>query len=249
MAGHSKWANIKHRKSAQDAKRGKAFTKVIKEISVAVKEGGPDPEMNPRLRLAIQKAKSVNLPKDTMERAIKKASGADSDDYIETTYEGYAPNGVAVFVEVTTDNLNRTVASVRSIFNKYGGSMGVNGSVDYLFERKGVFTLEAEERDEEELLLELIDAGVQEVEKEDDLMIITCAFEDYGNVSSALEEMDIEPKNSELSRIPTTTTELDVSQAMTVLKLIDKLEDDDDVANVFHNLEMTDDLAAALEDN
>lgn len=249
MAGHSKWANIKHRKSAQDAKRSKMFTKVIKELTVAAREGGPDPEMNPRLRLAVQKAKSVNLPKETMERAIKKATGEDGTEYTEVTYEGYAPHGIAVFVECMTDNTNRSVASVRSIFSKHGGSLGVNGSVDYLFERKGVFTIEAEGRNVDELLLEIIDAGVEEVEQEDEIMVITCPMEDFGNVSSKLEELGIEPKNSELSRIPLTTIKLEVDQAREALQLVEKLEDDDDVQNVFHNIEMTDELANALADD
>lgn len=246
MAGHSKWANIKHRKSAQDAKRSKIFTKVIKELTVASKEGGVDPEMNPRLRLAIQKAKEANLPKDTMERAIKKGSGADAENYEEVTYEGYGPGGVAVFVEAMTDNINRTVANLRMYLTKSGGSLGTNGSVAYMFERKAVFTVDSEGRDEEELLLELIDAGVEEVENEGEIFVITSGFEDYGSVSSKLEEMGITPKSTELSRIPTTTTALDLDGSQKVLKLIDSLEDDDDVQNVYHNLELTDELLTAL---
>lgn len=248
MAGHSKWANIKHRKGAQDAKRSKIFTKLIKEITIATKEGGADSDMNPRLRLAIQKAKAANVPKDTIERAINKGSGADGTNYEEITYEGYGPNGVAVFVECTTDNNNRTVSNMRSYFSKNGGSMGNNGSVAFMFERKGVFTLNKEgiALDEDDLQLELIDGGAEDIEAEDEIFVVTCPIEEYGNVSNKLEELGIEPASSELSRIPTTTVALDVDSAQKVLKLIDKIEDDDDVQAVFHNLEMTDALAEAL---
>ena len=179
MAGHSKWANIKHRKGAQDKKRAKQFTRAIKEITVAVKDGGgPDPETNPTLRNAIANAKGVNMPKDTIQRAIKKASGADAENYETVTFEGYGPHGIAIFVECTTDNTNRTVASVRSIFTKGGGSLGTNGSLEFLFDRKGVFLLEKEklEMDIEALELELIEAGATEVEDNDDILVI---YTDY----------------------------------------------------------------------
>ena len=170
MAGHSKWANIKRRKGAQDAKRGKAFTKLIKELTVAAKNGGADPEANPRLRLAIQNAKGANMPKDNIERAINKGAGSDSEDYIDTTYEGYGSHGVAVFVETTTDNLNRTVSAVRAAFSKYGGSLGTNGSLEFIFDRKGVFTFpEPQGNDLDELTLELIDGGADEIEMADGL--------------------------------------------------------------------------------
>ena len=248
MAGHSKWANIKHRKAAQDAKRSKVFTKLLKEITVAAREGGPDEESNARLRLAVRTAKKNSVPKDTIERAVKKGAGGDGGDYKEVTYEGYAPNGVAVFVEAATDNINRTVANVRSIFNKSGGNLGTNGSVDYMFERKGVFTIKEEDvsLDEDDFMLEVIDGGAEDVEHEEGFYIITCALEDYGNVNSKLEELNVEAENSELSRIPMNTIELGVEDAQKVLKVIDKLEDDDDVQKVFHNLEMTDALAEAL---
>ena len=239
MAGHSKWANIKRRKGAQDAKRGKQFTKVIKEIHVAVKTGGDDPDGNPRLRLAIQSAKAVNMPKDNVERAIKKASGADSADYIETTYEGYAPHGVAVMLECATDNNTRTVQNVRSVFNKYGGSLGTNGSVDYLFETKGVFTLKLPENyNEEELMLEIIDAGAEDVEFEEDMAVVTCAKDDFGNMQKKLDGMDVEIENGELQRIPGTTVELGDEEFKSVMKLIDAMEDDDYVQKVYHNLEI-----------
>ena len=251
MAGHSKWANIKHRKGAQDKKRAKQFTRAIKEITVAVKEGGgPDPEANPALRNAIQNAKGVNMPKDTIERAIKKASGADADNYEMVTFEGYGPNGIAIFVEATTDNTNRTVASVRSIFSKNGGSLGTNGSLEFLFDKKGVFVLEKEniETELEELELELIEGGASSFDKEDDYLTVYTDFNDFGMMSSKLEELKIEPKNSEVQRIPLNTTELPVEDAIKILNLIEKFEDDDDVQNVYHTLEVTDELIEKMEE-
>lgn len=247
MAGHSKWANIKHRKGAQDAKRGKIFTKLIKEITVSAREGGPDPDTNPRLRLAIQNAKGQNLPKDNIERAIKKATGSDAVEYFELTYEGYGPSGVAVFVECATDNQNRTVAAVGSIFTKGGGSLGVNGSVDYMFERKGIFLVKLEEGfDEDELTLEFIDGGAEEVEFNEGYAHVTCAMEDFGNMQSKLEEMSLEAENAELQRIPTTTVELSDEDFEKAMKLIDMLEDDDDVQKVYHNIEASDEQMATL---
>jgi len=241
MAGHSKWANIKHRKGAQDARRGKIFTKLIKEISVAARTGGPDIDTNPRLRLAVQNAKGQNMPKDNIERAIKKATGTDGTDYIEITYEGYGPNGVAIFVECMTDNLNRTVSSVRSLFSKYGGSLGTNGSVEYMFEQKGIFTILPEDGfDEDETTLELIDGGAEEVEYEEGYLSVSCARDDFGNLQKKIEEMGLKPENSELQRLPTTTVSLDDDGFAKVMKLIDAFEDDDDVQKIYHNIEMTD---------
>lgn len=240
MAGHSKWANIKRRKGAQDARRAKTFTKLIKEITVAAREGGGDPDGNPRLRLAIQNAKGANMPKDTIERAIHKGAGADGDDYHEVTYEGYASHGVAVFVECTTDNLNRTVSSVRSLFNKYGGSLGKNGSVEYMFDRKGVFSFQVPDGlEEDEFMLEVIDAGAEDVGFEEGYVQVTCAMEDFGSVQQKLDEMGIEVENAELQRIPTNTVELDDDAFLNVMKLIEALEDDDDVAKVYHNMEIS----------
>ncbi|MCX2745225.1 YebC/PmpR family DNA-binding transcriptional regulator [Mangrovivirga sp. M17] len=240
MAGHSKWANIKRRKGAQDAKRGKIFTKLIKEIHIAVKEGGsPDPDANPRLRLAVQNAKGVNMPKDNIERAIKKAAGEDATEYTEHTYEGYAPHGIAVFVETMTDNLNRTVAAVRAAFTKYGGSLGTNGSLDFIFDRKGVFIFKKPEgMDKESLELEVIDAGAEEVEEHDEFITVYTAMEDFGSMQSKLEELGIETETSELQRIPKTTTELGDEDLQSVWKLIEALEDDDDVQKVYHNLDI-----------
>ncbi len=251
MAGHSKWANIKHRKGAQDKKRAKQFTRAIKEITVAVKEGGgPDPEANPALRNAISNAKGVNMPKDTIERAIKKASGADAENYELVTFEGYGPNGIAIFIECTTDNTNRTVASVRSIFSKNGGNLGTNGSLEFLFDKKGVFVIEKEkiEMDLEEFELELIEGGATKFEKDDEFLTVFTEFTDFGLMSAKLEELEIEPKNSEVQRIPLNTVSLPVDDAKKILDLIDKFEEDDDVQNVYHNLEITDELIDEIED-
>lgn len=245
MAGHSKWANIKHRKGAQDAKRAKLFTKLIKEVAVATKEGGPDPDANPRLRMAIKNARKASVPKDRIDGAINKGSGADGTSYDEVTFEGYAPNGVAVFVEALTDNNNRTVANVRSYFNKYGGSMGKSGSVDYMFNRKGIFIFPTEGHDEEEITMELLDGGLEDIELDGDNYVAYCAFEDYGSLNAKIEELNIDAESS-LNRLPTTTVNLDVERAKAVLKLIDIIEDDDDVQQVFHNMEMTEELEAAL---
>jgi YebC/PmpR family DNA-binding regulatory protein len=247
MSGHSKWSTIKRKKGAADAKRGKKFTKIIKEIIIAAKEGGGEPDTNARLRLAIQNAKGANMPKENIERAIKKAVAADAESYIETSFEGYAPHGIAVFAECLTDNNNRTVASIRSAFNKYGGSLGTNGSLSFLFERKGVFTIINEGLSIDELELEMIDAGAEDFEVDGDRLTITCAKEDFGSVSRKLNKLGIEPEESGLKRIPNDTKKLDVETAKKVLKFIETLEDDDDIQNVYHNLEMTDDLAAALE--
>ncbi|MDX1762428.1 MAG: YebC/PmpR family DNA-binding transcriptional regulator, partial [Christiangramia sp.] len=208
-----------------------------------------DPESNPALRNAISNAKGVNMPKDTIERAVKKASGADADNYEEVTFEGYGPNGIAIFVECTTDNTNRTVASVRSIFSKNGGSLGTNGSLEFLFDRKGVFVLEKEkiEMDLDEFELELIEGGASTIEKEDEFITVYTEFTDFGLMSSKLEELNIEPKNSEVQRIPLNTLELPVDDSIKILNLIEKFEDDDDVQNVYHNLEITDEVIAEME--
>ena len=246
MSGHNKWSTIKRKKGAADAKRGKIFTKIIKEIIIAAKEGGGDPDTNARLRLAIQNAKGANMPKDNIERAIKKAVGSESVSYLETTFEGYAPHGIAVFAECLTDNNNRTVASVRSVFNKFGGNLGTNGSLSFLFDRKGTFTIAKEGLNLEEMELEMIDAGAEDFEVDEDTVTITCSKENFGSVSKKLAEMGIEPEESGLKRIPNTTKKLDIESAKKVLKFIETLEDDDDIQNVYHNLEITDELAAEL---
>ncbi|MCF8221830.1 MAG: YebC/PmpR family DNA-binding transcriptional regulator [Bacteroidales bacterium] len=248
MSGHSKWSTIKRKKGALDAKRGKLFTRLIKEITIAARDGGGDPESNPRLRLAVQNAKGANMPKDNIERAIKKASGDDATRYEELSFEGYAPHGIAVFVECLSDNNNRTVASVRSIFNKFGGNLGTNGSLSFLFDRKGIFTVKkSEDLDMDEFELELIDGGAEDIEEDEEMITVTCAMEDFGNLNKKLEEMSIEPVSAGLQRIPNNTNTLDIENSKKVLKLIDALEEDDDVQNVYHNLEMTDELAEELE--
>jgi len=247
MSGHNKWSTIKRKKGAADAKRGKIFTKIIKEIVIAAKEGGGEPDLNPRLRLAIQNAKGANMPKDNIERAIKKATGSDAETYIETSFEGYAPHGIAVFIECLTDNNNRTVASVRSAFNKFGGNLGTNGSLSFLFDRKGTFSISNEGVSLEDLELEMIEAGAQEMDVEGDMISIVCAMEDFGSVSKKLAELGIEPEESGLKRIPNDTKVLDIESAKKVMKFIEVLEDDDDVQNVYHNLEITDELAEALD--
>jgi len=248
MAGHSKWANIKHRKGAQDAKRGKIFTKLIKEITVAVKTGGGgDPDMNPRLRLAIQNSRGQNMSKDTIDRAIAKACGAGSENYTEVTFEGYGPDGVAVFVECATDNNTRTVSNVRSFFKKNNGSLGKDGCLQFIFDRKGIFEIKMTKEglkgailsigDEDEITLELIDCGAEDVEVEDDIMTVTTAMEDFGNVQKKLTELDIEPMEAGLQRVAITEKKITEKSWPTFLRLIDSLEDDDDVQKVYHNVE------------
>jgi YebC/PmpR family DNA-binding regulatory protein len=242
MSGHSKWSTIKRKKGALDAKRSKIFSKIIKDINIAVKESGPDPEANPRLRLAIANAKGANMPKDNIARAINKASDKDAASFTETTYEGYAPNGIAVYVECTTDNVQRTVANVRSYFNKFGGNLGTNGSLSFLFDRKGVFTVPKADIDQDEFEMELIDAGAEEIELEEGFFTVTTAMEDFGSMMKKLEELGIEPESAALQRIPKETVKLDIDSARRVMKLIDMFEDDDDVQEVFHNLEISDEL-------
>ncbi|WP_242928490.1 YebC/PmpR family DNA-binding transcriptional regulator [Pontibacter vulgaris] len=249
MAGHNKWSQIKRKKGALDAKRSKIFTRLIKEITVAVKEGGPDPEGNPRLRMAIQNSKSVNMPKDNIERAIKKGENTDSN-YSEVTYEGYATNGVAVFIECATDNINRTVQNLRTIFNKYDGSLGTNGSLEFIFDRKGVFVIKlspVQLPDEDEFILEMIDAGAEEVEFEEECITIYCAMEDFGQLQKKVESMHLEVENAELQRLPKTTVTLELEPLQKVLRFIDTLEDDDDVQKVYHNLDLNEELLAKLE--
>jgi YebC/PmpR family DNA-binding regulatory protein len=248
MSGHSKWSTIKRKKGALDAKRSKEFSRIIKEITVAVKEGGnSDPEANPRLRLAIANAKGVNMPKDNIQRAINKAGDKDAAQLQEVTYEGYAPHGIGIFVECMTDNLQRTVAAIRSYFNKYNGSLGKNGSLSFIFDRKGVFSIPKGDLDQEELEMELIDAGAEDIELEDGIFTVYTAMEDFGNMMKKLEEMEIEPENASLQRIANNYEKLDIDNAKTVLKLLELIEDDDDVQNVYHNLEMTDELMEAMD--
>ncbi len=246
MSGHSKWSTIKRRKGAVDAKRSKIFSRISKELTVAAREGGPDPETNPRLRLAVNNAKGVNMPKENVLRAINKAEKDDAV-LLETTYEGYLPNGIAVFIECLSDNNNRTVGNIRSIFNKRGGNLGTNGSLSYIFDRKGVFNVAKGNFDPDELQLELIDAGIDDFQIEEDMFVITCPLEDFGNVQKKLEEMGIQSEVSELQRIPNDTKVLPVGEALKIMRIIEEFEEDEDIQNVFHNLELTDELMEAME--
>ncbi len=247
MSGHNKWSTIKRKKGALDSKRSKIFSRIIKEITVAVKESGPDPDGNPRLRLAIANAKGASMPKDNITRAINKGADKDAANYQETAYEGYAPHGIAIYIEATTDNPQRTVSNVRSYFNKYGGSLGTNGSLAFLFDRKGVFNIPKGNIDLDELEMELIDAGAEDIQVEDDMITVTTAMEDFGQMLKKLEEMKIEPENAELQRIPKNTVKIDKDSAKKVLRLVEMFEDDDDVTNVFHNMEMTDEILEEME--
>ncbi len=245
MSGHSKWSTIKRKKGTLDAKKGKVFSRLVKEITIAVKEGGPDPEANPRLRLALQNARGANMPKDNIERAIKKADN-DGADLQEVTFEGYASHGVAVFIECLTDNNQRAVSMIRSVFSRKSGNLGTNGSLSFIFDRKGVITVKRGTLDPEEFQLEIIDAGVEEFEVENDVFIITTAMEDFGNVQKKLDEMGVEVENAELQRIPNSTKTLAAEDANKVLKMIEEFEDIDDVQNVYHNLELTEEVMAAI---
>ena len=252
MAGHSKWANIKHLKAAQDKKRAKVWTRIIKEITIAARDGGPDLDSNPSLRLAVQNGKGANLPKDTIERAIKKGSGAEAANLQSYTYEGYGPHGIAIYLHATSDNINRTVANVRSIFTKNNGSLGTNGSLSFIFETKGVFIISAEsisEWNNDELELELIDGGADEVVFDNEGLTAYTSFDDYGDMQSKLQELNIAATSTEIHQIPVTTKILELSEAEEVLKIIDKFEEDDDIQTVFHNLELTEELITKLEDN
>ncbi|MEM1261606.1 MAG: YebC/PmpR family DNA-binding transcriptional regulator [Pseudomonadota bacterium] len=247
MAGHSKWANIQHRKGAQDKKRGKLFTRLIREITVAARLGGGDMDANPRLRLAVDKAKGQSMPKDNIERAIKRGSGdIDGDDYVEVRYEGYGPAGVAVMVDCLTDNRNRTVADVRHAFSKYGGNLGADGSVAYLFNHVGLLLFEAG-ADEDQVMEAAIEAGAEDVILADDqsIEVLTDPGE-FEAVDAALRAGGLAPASAELTMRATTNAELDAASAETLLKLLDALEDLDDVQEVYSNADFPEDVLAAL---
>jgi YebC/PmpR family DNA-binding regulatory protein len=246
MAGHSKWANIQHRKGRQDAARSKLFSKLSKEITVAARMGDPDPDKNPRLRLAIKEAKKESVPKDVIERAIKKSQGGDSEDYEEIRYEGYGPGGVAILVEAMTDNRNRTASSVRSIFGKHGGNLGETGSVAFMFERKGEIVYPAGAGDEETVLEAAMEAGAEDVESGEDGHRIYCADTDLNDVSTALEARLGESESTRLIWKPLNTTELDLEGAQKLMRLIEVLEDDDDVQRVTSNFEVSDEVMETL---
>ena len=235
-------------KMARWDKMAKTFSKIGKDIAIAVKAGGTDPESNPALRRCIQNAKGANMPKDNVERAIKKASGADAEHYDEITYEGYGQGGVAFFVECTTNNSTRTVANVRAIFNKFDGNLGKNGELAFIFERKGIFTIDLAKitMDWDDFEMEMIDGGAEDVEKDDEEVMITTAFEDFGSLSHKLDELGIEAKSAELQRIPNLTKEVSEEQFKANMKMLERFEEDDDVQNVYHNMEITDELMETL---
>lgn len=246
MAGHSKWANIQHRKGRQDKLRSKLFSKLAKEITVAAKMGEPDIDKNPRLRLAVKEAKSLSVPKDVIDRAINKAVGGDEENYDEIRYEGYGPAGVAVIVEAMTDNRNRTASSVRSIFTKSGGNLAETGAVSFMFERKGLVVYKADAADTDTMFEHAIEAGAEDVESSEDGHDIYCGDTDLHEVSSSLETALGESESTKLIWKPTTTTELDLEGAEKLMKLIEALEDDDDVQNVTTNMDVSDEVMAQL---
>lgn len=239
----------KARKMKRWSKMAKTFTRIGKDIVMAVKEGGPDPDTNSRLRQVMQNAKAANMPKDNVLRAIKKASSKDTANYEEMSLEGYAAHGIAVFVDCATNNNNRTVADVRSYFSKCDGALGTNGSLEFIFDRKGVFTITSENLnvDLEDLEMELIDGGLEELEVDEEAVTVYCDFADFNNMQTKLEELNVEIKNYELQRIPNNFKTISAEQAEKVLKLLDLLEENDDVQQVFHNMELTEEILTAMD--
>lgn len=247
MAGHSKWANIQHRKGKQDKLRSKLFSKLAKEITVAAKMGDPDPDKNPRLRLAVKEAKSSSVPKDVIDRAIKKSMGGDAENYEEIRYEGYGPNGVAIIVEAMTDNRNRTASNVRSYFTKHGGDLGQTGSVSFMFDRVGEIMYPASAGDADTVMMAALEAGASDVESDEDGHWIYTADSDLAEVSAALEASLGESESAKLIWKPQAPAEVaDLDHATKLMKLIDTLEDDDDVQNVTANFDLTEEVAAQL---
>ncbi|MEM6438983.1 MAG: YebC/PmpR family DNA-binding transcriptional regulator [Pseudomonadota bacterium] len=246
MAGHSKWANIQHRKGRQDAARSKLFSKLAKEITVAAKMGDPDPDKNPRLRLAVKEAKAQSVPKDVIQRAINKSQGGDAESYDEMRYEGYGPGGVAVIVEALTDNRNRTASNVRSIFSKHGGNLGETGSVGFMFDRMGQVLYPAEAGDADALMEAAVEAGAEDVESGEDGHVIWCAAEDLHDVSSTLEAALGEAESAKLVWRPNLSTEVDVEKGAVLMKLLEALDDDDDVQTVTANFDMSEEAMAEL---
>lgn len=248
MAGHSKWANIKHRKGRQDAKRGKQFTKATKELMLAARAGGSDVETNARLRAAVEAAKAINLPKDKRETAIKKGAGELGGDNIEeVSYEGYGPGGVAIFIEAATDNKNRTVAEMRHILSKGGGSLGEAGCVAWMFDKLGVLRFDKEKYSEDQLLEIGLEAGVEDVLDEEDVWEVRTSIDDFSNVQAAYKEAGIEYSEAELSMIPQTTVPVDREAGEKLIRLYETLEDHDDVQNVYANFDLPDELYNELD--
>lgn len=238
MSGHSKWHNIQAKKGKVDAKRGKIFTKIGKEIAIAAKTGGANPEANPKLRDVIAKAKANNMPKDSIDRAIKKASGELAGvNYEKIIYEGYGPSGVAVIVDVLTDNKNRSAGNVRSAFTKGGGNMGTSGCVGFMFQQKGEIVIEKADLDEDEVMMMALDAGAEDFASEEEVFVVTTTPEDFGTVREALEAQGMEFLGAEVKMIPDTYTEINENDAKKFQKMLDLLEDDDDVQEVYHNAE------------
>lgn len=246
MAGHSKWANIQHRKGKQDAIRSKMFSKLSKEITVAAKMGDPDPDKNPRLRLAVKAAKAVSMPKDVIDRAIKKSQMGDAADYVEIRYEGYGAGGIAIIVEAMTDNRNRTASNVRSYFTKGGGNMGQTGSVSHGFDRLGEISYPAKVGSADDVMMAALEAGADDVDSDEDGHWVYCKVEDLSAVTEALEAALGEATEAKLIWKPQTRTEVDLDTAQKLMKLIDLLEDDDDVQTVTHNFDVPEDVAAQL---
>ena len=243
MSGHSKWSTIKRKKGAADAKRGKMFTKLIKEITIAAREGGGDPGANPRLRLAVDNAKAANMPADNIERAIKKATGElEGVTFHEFTYEGYGPSGVAVMVEVATDNKNRTVAAVRHLFSKYNGSLGENGSVAWMFERKGVITLPTQDKTEDDIMDIVLEAGAEDLQTEEDFFEVQTDLESFDPVRKALLSKELQVENASLQWLAKNVVKVNGEDAEKVIKLIDALEESDDVQNVYANADFDEDV-------
>ncbi len=246
MAGHSKWANIQHRKGKQDKARSASFSKLAKEITVAAKMGLPDPDMNPRLRLAVKAAKAQSMPKDVIDRAIKKSQMGDAADYTEMRYEGYGAGGIAIIVEALTDNMNRTASNVRSYFTKGGGNLGQTGSVSHGFDRVGAVSYPASVGSTDDVMMAALDAGADDVESDDEGHMIYCAVESLSEVTEALEKALGESTEAKLIWRPQTRTEVDLETAQKLMKLIDLLEEDDDVQNVTHNFDVPEDVMAQL---
>jgi YebC/PmpR family DNA-binding regulatory protein len=246
MSGHSKWATTKHKKAAIDAKRGKIFTKITKEITVAARLGGGDPDGNPRLRTAVAKAKGVSMPAENIKRAIQKGTGElPGVSYEEITYEGYGPGGVAVIVEVMTDNRNRTVSEVRNIFSKANGNMGEAGCVSWMFSKKGYCVVSKEKADEDKLMTLALDAGAEDMQTEDDNFVITTPPNDFEKVKKALEDAGIALEVAEITAIPQTYVKLDGKEAQQMLRLMETLEDNDDVQNVYANFDIPEEIMNA----
>jgi len=248
MSGHSKWSSIRHKKGALDAKRGKLFTKIIREITISAREGGGDPDANSRLRTVIAKAKEANMPKDNIEKAIKKGTGElEGCNFEEITYEGYGPSGVAIIIDTMTDNKNRITAEIRSILTKSGGSLGENGCVAWIFEKKGLFIVSAEKYDENTIMEIALDAGADDVKLDGDIWDITCSPENFIEVLNNLKGKGIEVIMSEISRVPKTTVKLDSKNAEKILRLMEKIEDNVDVQNVAANFDIPDEVMESLD--